>query len=352
MIFVFQIVSHYFCQSNQDSTEQYRYNKMELKFNNQETKVQQLTDYIEAAISHQSLKVGDKLPSINALSNKHNVSRDTVFKALYKLKEKGLIDSIHGKNYFVANQSPNILLLLDRFSPFKEALYYSLINKLPDNYKTDLWFHQYNKKLFDTIIDASKGRYSKYIVMNYDNEILSDKLAALPKDNVMLIDFGKFDKNGYSYVCQDFDEYFYNALLSIKEDLLKYNKLVFVLSTKHQHPQSSREYFIKFCTDHHIEYEIANDASSNIRRNCCYIVIKQTDVVELIKQSNEEKMVMGTDFGLIAYNENPFYEIIGTGVSSMGINWKEMGAKAADFILTGNKIQTYLNTIVNKRESF
>ena len=103
---------------------------MELKFNNRETKVQQLTDFIELSISRQSLKIGDKLPSINELSTKYSVSRDTVFKSLMKLKEKGLIDSIHGKNYFVADQSPNIFLLLDRFSPFKESLYNSLANKI------------------------------------------------------------------------------------------------------------------------------------------------------------------------------------------------------------------------------
>lgn len=325
---------------------------MELKFNNRETKVQQLTDYIEAAISCQSLKIGDKLPSINALSTTHKVSRDTVFKALYKLKEKGLIDSIHGKNYFVANQSSDILLLLDRYSPFKEALYNSLINKLGDNYKTDLWFHQYNKKLFDTIIEESNGKYNKYIIMNYDNEVLSDKVYTLPKDSVMLIDFGKFDKNGYSYACQDFDEFFYDALLSIKEDLGKYKKLVYILNKKHPHPQSSRDYFVKFCLDHGIEYELADDASVNIINDYLYIVVKQSDVVSLIKQSNSINMEMGKDFGLIAYNENPFYEIIGSGVSSIGVDWKEMGEKAADFILIGDKIQVYLNTKINKRESF
>lgn len=326
---------------------------MKLKFNNRKTKVQQLTNYIETAISHRSLEIGDKLPSINELSKRHDVSRDTVFKALIKLKEKGLIDSIHGKSYFVSNDSSfNILLLLDRFSPFKEELYYSLIKKFPDNYKIDLWFHQYNQKLFDTIIDESVGRYSKYIVMSYDNEILPSNLTDIPKEDIMLIDFGKFDKNEYSYVCQDFDEYFYNALISIKDDLLKYNKLIFVLNPKHKHPQSSRDYFIKFCKNFSIEYEVASDASNDIEQGSCYIIISQSDVVKIIKQSKSKEMVMGLDFGVIAYNENPFYEIIGNGVSSIGIDWKEMGTLAAEFILTNNKVQKYLNTTINKRESF
>lgn len=325
---------------------------MELKFNNRETKVQQLTDFIELSISRQSLKIGDKLPSINELSTKYSVSRDTVFKSLMKLKEKGLIDSIHGKNYFVADQSPNILLLLDRYSPFKESLYNSLANKLPVDYKIDLWFHQYNRNLFDTIIEESLGRYSNYIVMNYDNEIISPKLSKISKEKLLLIDFGKFEKDDYSYVCQDFDEQLYNALFEIKNELKKYNKLVFILDTKHPHPQSSRDFFIRFCNDYNFSYETLNHAPKKIESNNCYIIIKQTDVVEVIKHANYSNMEMGKDYGVIAYNENPFYEIIGNGVSSIGINWKEMGEYAADFILTGKKIQRYLNTIVNKRSSF
>ncbi len=325
---------------------------MELKFNNRETKVQQLTNFIEDAISGESLNIGDKLPSINKLSTKYNVSRDTVFKALMKLKEKGLIDSIHGKNYFVADQSPNVLLLLDRYSPFKESLYNSLIDKLSDEYKIDLWFHQYNKNLFDTILDESFGRYSKYIVMNYDNETISNKISVLPKDKLLLIDFGKFEKEEYSYVCQDFDDSLYNALLEVKKDLKKYRKLVFLLNKNHPHPQSSRDYFIKFCEDSDFLYEALDNAPQEIEKEVCYIAIKQTDVVEVIKKAKSENMEMGKDYGIIGYNENPFYEIIGSGVSSIGISWEEMGTMAAEFILKGKKIQKYLNTIVNKRASF
>ena len=54
---------------------------MELNFNGKNTKVQQLSDYLQDSISANELKVGDELPSINFLSQKFHVSRDTVFKA-------------------------------------------------------------------------------------------------------------------------------------------------------------------------------------------------------------------------------------------------------------------------------
>ena len=117
---------------------------MELKFNNKNTKVKQLADYIQRAISLNELMPGDKLSSINTMSRQHKISRDTVFKAFNELKARGLVESIHGKNYFVSNQIKNVLLILDEYTPFKDVLYNTLVSKLPTNYKIDLWFHQYN----------------------------------------------------------------------------------------------------------------------------------------------------------------------------------------------------------------
>lgn len=78
---------------------------LELKFNGKHTKVKQLADFIHDNIITSEMKAGDKLPSINFLSQSFSVSRDTVFKALSDLRDRGVIDAIHGKNepihYFV-----------------------------------------------------------------------------------------------------------------------------------------------------------------------------------------------------------------------------------------------------------
>jgi len=188
-------------------------------------------------------KVGEKIPSINHLSQQFSVSRDTVFKALSDLRALGVIDAIHGKNYYVASRTRSILLLLDEYSPFKEVLHTTLASRLPKSYKIDLWFHQYNEHLFNNIVYESIGRYNKYLIMNYDNEKFSDLLGKIDKKKLLLLDFGKFDKDGYSYVCQDFDNGLYDALASIKSELTKYKKLVFVFNKFHKHPQSSKTAF-------------------------------------------------------------------------------------------------------------
>ncbi len=215
-------------------------------FGQQSSKVTQLADTLSQAISRKEFLEGDSLPSINQLSAQYGVSRDTVFKAFLDLRERGLIDSTPGKGYYVTSQVTNVLLLLDQYTPFKEALYNSFVKHLPINYKVDLLFHQYNERLFNTIIRESVGKYNKYIVMNFDNEKFSTALNKINPARLLLLDFGKFEKKKYFYICQDFDESFYQALLSLKEKMHKYRQIVFLFSKGLKHPQSSKEYFIRF----------------------------------------------------------------------------------------------------------
>ena len=313
---------------------------MELKFNNKNTKVQQLTDFIQRSIATRELKVGDKLSSINELSKRFHLSRDTVFKAFADLKSRGIIDSIHGKNYYVASHTKNILLLLDEYTPFKEVMYKTLRERIPSYYEIDLWFHQYNEHLFNQIISNSVGMYNGYLVMNYHNEKFSEAL-------------GKFDKNGYSYVCQDFDAALYNALETIKIRLKKYRKLFFVFNKYHKHPQSSKEYFSKFCIDNNLPFEIIDEITDKtiISKNAFYLVIKQEDLVTIIKKGRMEQLKSGRDYGLLAYNENPFYEVIENGIASIGINWEKMGNLAADFVMNEDPVQEFVPTEIILRDS-
>ncbi|CDA87369.1 MULTISPECIES: GntR family transcriptional regulator [Bacteroides] len=321
-------------------------------FGQQSSKVTQLADTLSQAISRKEFLEGDSLPSINQLSAQYGVSRDTVFKAFLDLRERGLIDSTPGKGYYVTSQVTNVLLLLDQYTPFKEALYNSFVKHLPINYKVDLLFHQYNERLFNTIIRESIGKYNKYIVMNFDNEKFSTALNKINPARLLLLDFGKFQKNKYFYICQDFDESFYQALLTLKERMHKYRQIVFLFSKGLKHPQSSKDYFIRFCKEQGFLYEIQEDIENLVvRKETAYIAIKQQDVVKAVKQGRLEGLKCGKDFGLLAYNDIPSYEVIDEGITSLSIDWEMMGNEAANFVLNDTPIQKYLPTEVRLRKS-
>jgi DNA-binding transcriptional MocR family regulator len=61
----------------------------------------QVAEGIEKMISEDTLRIGDKLPSVRLLSNEHGISMGTAFKAYYHLEGKGLIESRPKSGYYV-----------------------------------------------------------------------------------------------------------------------------------------------------------------------------------------------------------------------------------------------------------
>lgn len=325
---------------------------MKTIFTQQTTKVKQLADLISQDISMGRYKTDTALPSINQLSHDYKVSRDTVFKAFIDLKERGIIDSTPGKGYYVVNRQKNILFLLDEYSPFKDTLYNSFVRRLSTQYKVDLWFHQYNESLFNALLRDSIGRYNKYVVMNFDNEKFSPYLYKIDASRLLLLDFGQFDKREYSYICQDFGEAFYGAMSQLSDRLQRYHRLILFLPKESKHPKETCEYFKKFCMDNRLDYTVIETMDEQeVHAGEVYIVIRQVDVVEIVKRSRAAGLTCGEDFGLIAYNDTPAYEVIDKGITAMSIDWKEMGTMTADFILTGKPVQVYLPTKIHLRGS-
>lgn len=321
-------------------------------FGQQSSKVTQLADLISQAISKREFLEGDSLPSINELSRRYGVSRDTVFKAFSDLRERGIIDSTPRKGYFVTGQVTNVLLLLDQYTPFKETLYNSFAKHLPVNYKVDLLFHQYNERLFSTIVRESVGKYNKYVVMNFDNERFSASLNKISPARLLLLDFGKFEKERYSYVCQDFDESFYGALQRLDDRFSSYRKFVFLFPSSLKHPQSSKDYFFRFCQDYNLSGSVEEDVENlKVEKDTAYLAIKQQDVVKVVKQGRLAGLKCGKDFGLLAYNDIPSYEVIDEGITALTIDWEQMGNEVARFVLGNAVVQKYLPTEVRLRNS-
>src|ERR1035437_558956 len=317
-----------------------------IKFTHSTSKFKSLADGISLSIMQGELRTGDNLLSITEARVYYKVSRDTVFKAYNELKRRSLIDSTPTKGYFVTGEVNHILLLLDTYSSFKQNLYHRFVANLPENYKVDLIFHQYNERLFETIVRESIGKYSMYVIMNFSNEQFSDTLKLIPSNKLLLLDFGDFEKSEYSYICQDFNESFYNCLNEGIEFLKRYKKLIFVIPEEVCHPVSAIEYFIKFCLTQNFEYEVLRKESGwkGVEHGTAYICILSEDLVKIIKAADSIGYIVGSDIGLIAYNDESILEVIKNGISSISIDFGLMGEKAAKFVTSKEQIQEYLPT--------
>ena len=132
----------------------------------------------------------------------------------------------------------------------------------------------------------------------------------------------------------------------LKERLRHYPQLVLLFSKNLKHPQSSKEYFTRFCEEQGFLCEIQEDIENlTVRKGVVYIAIKQQDVVKVVKQGRLEGLKCGKDFGLLAYNDIPSYEVIDEGITSLSIDWEMMGNEAANFVLNNVPIQKIRETL-------
>ncbi|MDR7212593.1 GntR family transcriptional regulator [Flavobacterium piscis] len=315
-------------------------------------KYQQLVNGINNAIAENILQKGDLLPSVNSICKTNQLSRDTVFKAYTILKEQKTIDSVPNKGYYVSGETRKVLLVLDTFKAYKEVLYHSFVNNLPDNVITDVQFHHYNIDVFKTIINNSVGKYYKYVVMNFDHKEVSPILSAISNDKLLLIDWNIHSKKENNHVFQDFGKAFYNSLKEAVDLFKKYKSLHFVYPDYTSHPKETLEYFKKFCVDFNFKNEIVTDPKKfNIEKGIAYISISDRILGDFLEQCKEKDLEPGEDVGFLSYNETPMKKFIYKGISVISTDFKELGTKAAGFITHDEVIQCYVATNLIVRES-
>src|ERR1700691_5170735 len=63
----------------------------------------QLADQIRHAAASGGLRAGEPLPSLRPLAEELRINRNTIAKAYAELESQGLIETIHGKGYFLRN---------------------------------------------------------------------------------------------------------------------------------------------------------------------------------------------------------------------------------------------------------
>jgi hypothetical protein len=167
-----------------------------------------------------------------------------------------------------------------------------------------------------------------------------------------LLDLGDFEKESYSFVCQDFGKSVYQCLLTGLAQIKKYKKLYLSVPDESEHPKITTRYVKKFCKDFGIESEVIKSIDKqDFTKGNIYFIIRQKDLIEVVKCCREKKLIVGSDVGLIAYNDTPMYEIIENGITVISTDFAQMGAKAAEFIRTRQKMQEIIPTRLIARGS-
>jgi DNA-binding transcriptional regulator YhcF (GntR family) len=146
-------------------------NRIKINPQSRVAKFQQVVDNISSAIENGQLHLGDQIPSINQLCENTDLARGTITKAYDALRALGIISSQPGKGYYVASTITrshlNIFLLFDQLNAYKEILYNAFKQALGDSATVTIFFHHYNRKLFENLINDNLGNFNYYVIINY-----------------------------------------------------------------------------------------------------------------------------------------------------------------------------------------
>jgi DNA-binding transcriptional regulator YhcF (GntR family) len=306
-------------------------------------KYKQIVTSIEKAIEDGRLKKYDRLPSINKICLEFSLSRDTVLQAYDTLKKRGVIYAILGKGYYVKSTEINInqkiFLLFDELNIFKEDLYNSFLETIGKDAQVDIFFHHFNLPVFKKLINDSNGNYTKYVIMPTNLAEAASVIKTLPLNEVYILDQTNPDLHEFPAVYQNFVKDIYQALCEGQANINKYQKMVLIFPGFRE-PLGMKIGFEQFCNDFGMDYEIITEFGSRaIKLGEVFVIPSDRDLVRVIEKSKMQKLKLGSDFGIISYNETPLKKVVENGITTISTNFEAMGKIMAQMILKGKNEQ-------------
>jgi DNA-binding transcriptional regulator YhcF (GntR family) len=320
----------------------------------------QIANCILKAMEAGKLQNDDVLPSINELSHRMDIARDTAENAYKYLKRQGVIDAINGKGYFIKSTQPvtkvRVLLLFNQPGSFKRIIYDSFVKHLGDTAAID--FHVYNNNFsqFKKILGACKKDYDHYVILPGFADDAGDLLRVLnelPREKLIVAGTKIRELTGrYSGVYENFENDIYQALEQALEPLRKYHTISLIYPETWLHHSGIIMGLWTFCCLHGFRCHVITDmAGEEVGKGITYITVRDDDLVTLVERIAVLGLTAAKDVGVISYNETPLKKFILNGVTTISTDFKLMGEQMARLITGRSVEQTETRSYVTFRNS-
>lgn len=321
----------------------------------------QISDAVINAIESGFLKSDDILPSINEISCRLDMARDTVDKGYRYLKGIGVIISVPGKGFYVSDIKPKhrlkVLLLFNKLSTHKKIIYDAFIGELGSDAYVDFYIYNNSFALFKKFISEKRlENYSHFVIIPHfidGHEFTLEIINTLPKDKLILMDklIPQIIGN-YGAVYEDFRLDIFNALKKALNELSKYKTLKIIFPKKSYFPTEILEGFLSFVQEYAFSHKVVdNIMEESINHGDVFIVLMEDDLVLLLERIINMNFEIGKDVGIISYNETPIKKILLNGITTISTDFVFMGLTAAKMILEGPLEKVVIPFKYTKRNS-
>ena len=306
-----------------------------------------LVSEVELAIRGGTLKAGEMLPSMNELSSRLDISRETVKKAYGILTEKGLLVPRHGKGFYAADLRTSgklqVLVIFDKLSVYKQLLFNAFSERLGKSAQTVILNHNQSVDLLEYYLDNNLDHYDYYVVMPHfplddaTQERALKQISRIPNRKLIMLDHLQPGYTGhFGAVYQDFENDIYYGLSKGFSQEDRTLKLRVITLPSSLYGKSIRKGVERFVEERKLPVEFLTEAPADIKPGDTFLVLNSqldTGLVALARRIREAGLSIGTDVRIISYNESDMNELVLGGLTTVSTDFRQMGRLAADMIL-------------------
>lgn len=301
----------------------------------------QLANSIINGVDAGSLDQDLLLPSINELSYELEISRDTAEKAYKHLKKQQFLESVPGKGYYIKKKVKGpqfrVFLLFNKLSAHKKIIFDALSNELGEQATIDLYVYNNDFSLFKKIISQRRTDYTHYVIIPHfseNGEKAAEVINSLPLDKVILLDKLVAGLEGpHGAVYENFEEDIYTSLQKAKEALSKYEVIKIVFPEYTYYPVDILKGFYHFCHEYAFTPRVVHEIEKeDIQKGEVYISLMENDLVTLVEKIVAKGLKVGSEVGVISYNETPLKKIILKGITTISTDFQKKGVMTAKMI--------------------
>jgi len=340
--------------------------KIEIDLNSKEPIYKQLVKNIQYLIEVGIFQKGDYVPSLNDLSSELNISKETVKKAYSILRQKNFLESTQGKGYHISfddNHKIKILLILDRLGTYKQTMFNSFSDTLGTHAQITIRLHNQDITSFESFLEDSLDHFDYYVITSHfplTRDIQQRALNALkkvPNRKLILLDHNLSKlKGNFGSIYQDYEQDIYDGLQQGLVSLKTFQKLNIISMPGSLYAPYLHNGIKKFCSNYDIQYEFHSEVNpAKINKNEVFLILNgqlDNELIELVEAAKSKGYGIGSEIGIISYNESPLNKIIINGLTVLSTDFEQMGKLAAKMIINKSFAKIKCDFRLIKRNSF
>lgn len=331
-------------------------------------KYKQILTGIESQIASGILRKGTHLPSMNDIATETGISKETVKRALVTLRDKGYIASCPGKGYYVCKDAEdlprviNILMIIGRLDIFKQVMVDAFTSALHGKADVRILIHNGDIDQLETYLDQNLDKYDYYVIsphfsLEEESQMHVGKLLSrVPNRKLLQLDFcNPYVKGKFGAVYQDFFTDPVKGLEDGLDRLKSSGRLKVVILPSSRYGCWVLNGVEEFCARHGISLEIQNGFQGRMRKGDVFLILTgrlSNELAEFDMLLQEQGLKIGTDIGLISYNDVPLNAVVFGGLTTISTDFVKMGETAASMILSGKMLKIHNDFRMTRRKTF